>query len=684
MQHIQHHGRTFLESESVFRKRVEAAWNQFVTEGECETSAWLRDVIHDSWRRCRNVGVEHTQHYPPLVAKGERLELLKYQNEELLLATQNTWTMLSDILADSESILSVAEPNGVLLDICGNPVILAKAATERAVPGYDWSERRGGTNAIGTAIALKQPVQVHSVEHFCESVKIWSCSAAPIIDKVDGDLLGVIDVTTRSNAFSAQSMALAMTAARQIEQTLESRELARSVQLLNWFSGIVRRWSRDGVILLDRKGRVLSANERSRRLFEECGSGHLLERNYRLLDSGAGMNLDCCASALPASVRAVALESSGRVASWEGGILIVDSSTSPSRRGGNEPMAPLLPASMTAEDNPFSGVVGNDEQIAALKERAARIARTHAPVLILGETGCGKELFARAIHHASDRAGGVFIAVNCGTLSRELAASELFGYEAGAFTGAAPKGRAGKFEEACGGTLFLDEIGELPVDIQVSLLRVLQDNVVVRLGGSRGYRADVRIIAATNRDLAADTVEGRFRKDLYYRLKVMTLNIPPLRQRVSDIVELVAVFLEEMTARYGLVKKVLDEELWEALQAHSWPGNVRELRAVIESMVVLSDNDILTVADLPDDFSLMTVDDGGLAVATARPDRRGSPGQTELAGATLGDLERDAIVAELHHLRGNRSEVAKRLGISRSTLYRKIREYGLDGDASAG
>ncbi|MGK2913622.1 MAG: sigma-54-dependent Fis family transcriptional regulator [Porticoccaceae bacterium] len=678
MRQMQHLGRTFLESENVFRKRVEAAWTQFVTKGECADSAGVRDVIHNSWRRCRNVGVEHTQHYPPLVAEGERLEALKQQNEELLLATQNTWTMLSDILVDSQSILSVAEPNGVLLDICGNPTIIARAATERAVPGYDWSERRGGTNAIGTAIALKQAVEVHSVEHFCESVKIWSCSAAPIIDALDGDLLGVIDVTTLSNAFSAHSIALAMTAAHQIEQTLHSRELTRSVQLLNWFSGIAPRWSHDGVILLDRKGRVIAVNERARQIFAEDDSEHLLERNHRLLPGAPAINFTDCVKALPPSVRPLALESYGRGSAWEGGVLIVQLLASPAM-----PVHPPIEPEfrIAAGGDAYAEIIGGSEQIRALKQRAARIARTAAPVLILGETGCGKELFARAIHRASGRGDGPFVAVNCGTLSRELAASQLLGYEGGAFTGAAPKGRAGKFEEACGGTLFLDEIGELPADVQVSLLRVLQDNVVVRLGGSREYRADVRVVAATNRELAADVADGRFRKDLYYRLKVMTLSIPPLRQRPSDIPGLSEVFVAEMASRYSMPAKAPSAELLQLLQMHSWPGNVRELRAVIESMVVLSDGQTLTPADLPEDFPLPATITGDLAAVVDAPalimDTPVQIGVSAPEATTLGDLEREAIVAQLRHQGGNRSEVAKRLGISRSTLYRKIREYGI-------
>jgi DNA-binding NtrC family response regulator len=255
------------------------------------------------------------------------------------------------------------------------------------------------------------------------------------------------------------------------------------------------------------------------------------------------------------------------------------------------------------------------------------------------------------------------LAVNCGTLTRELAASELFGYEAGAFTGAAPKGRAGKFEEADGGTLFLDEIGELPLDVQVGLLRVLQDNVVLRVGGNQERKVKVRIIAATNRDLEEDVAAGRFRLDLLYRLKVLSLRVPPLRERLDDLQMLVVTRLHEA---YGLGRKRVAPALLAALEAHAWPGNVRELHGVVESMYVLSDSDELTPADLPEGFALSRVVEAGALPAEAP--------------RSISRMARAAIEAELAANGNNLSEVARRLGISRSTLYRKIKRYGLNVD----
>lgn len=669
---MQHLGRMPIESEAGFRKQIDIAWADFVNKGECQPGQ-VRDVIHDSWQRCRSRGVEFTQHYPPMVASGTQLDVLKLENEELLLASHNTWQMLSDILSDSESFLTVAESNGVLLDVCGDPHLCESLAGQRIAPGYDWSESCTGTNALGTAVALKRPVEVHGVEHFCETVKIWSCSAAPIIDEIDGDLLGVIDVTTLNHAYSAQSLALAMTAARQIEQTLHSRELARNVTLVDWFAGSVGRWRQDGVVLLDRKGRVVTANEKAKSLFASEHIEEKLDKNYRLLQPESLGAVKDWEELLPSAIVPVAYEAYNRDGRTEGGILVI--------RPRLAAVRPSLLAPQAISASALDAIVGQSSGILALKDRALRLAVSSAPVLIQGETGCGKDLFARALHCAGSGEGAPFVAVNCGALTRELAVSELLGYEPGAFNGAAPQGHLGKFEEADGGTLFLDEIGELSLEVQVALLRVLQDGIVVRLGGSKERQVEVRIVAATNRSLACAVAEGRFRQDLYYRLKVMSLDILPLRERPGDIELLAHLFLQQFALDYASEPRQLEPLLLDALCQYPWPGNVRELRAVLESMFVISDAQILSCDDLPADITAALSGEGLDVLRVNQSDACDSPASNTLPGAeTLDGLECEAIRKELVLHRGNRSKVARILGISRSTLYRKIKSYSLADD----
>jgi transcriptional regulator of acetoin/glycerol metabolism len=654
-------GRTPREADRLYRKQVERAWQAMVERGPA-ANVQVRDVIRDSWARCLQLGIEPVGQRPRDRGNGAALEALRHANEELLEASENTWRVLGDILSQSQSCLLVADASGILLDVRGSSALLDRAARDCIAPGYAWSELSAGTNAVGTAIALNAPAEVHSAEHFLSVAKIWSCSAAPVRDVIDGSMIGVVDVTSVGENHQTHCLALAVTAAHQIEQTLHSRELARAVQLLHWYQTSGSRWSQQAVVVIDRKGRIVTANDLARAWFADCRDCTPLERGRQFLNVVGEPTLADCAAALPPRTRVVGIEPfAGRGEAWEGGLLVLEP-VRESRLAGSSLPARKAPDPIDA----FVHITGRNAALVELKRRAARMARAGAPVLLLGESGVGKELFARAIHQASPVAAGPLLAVNCGTLTRELAASELFGYEAGAFTGAAPKGRAGKFEEADGGTLFLDEIGELPLDVQVGLLRVLQDNVVLRVGGNQERKVKVRIIAATNRDLEEDVAAGRFRLDLLYRLKVLSLRVPPLRERLDDLQMLVDRFVTRLHEAYGLGRKRVAPALLAALEAHAWPGNVRELHGVVESMYVLSDSDELTPADLPEGFALSRVVEAGALPAEAP--------------RSISRMARAAIEAELAANGNNLSEVARRLGISRSTLYRKIKRYGLNVD----
>ena len=331
-------------------------------------------------------------------------------------------------------------------------------------------------------------------------------------------------------------------------------------------------------------------------------------------------------------------------------------------------------------------------QVARLGERAAR---SSIPILITGESGVGKELVARSIMAASDRAGRPFVAVNCGAIPANLVESTLFGHEKGAFTGAVAK-HMGKFQEADGGTLFLDEIGELPLDMQVKLLRALQEGEVDPVGSKKSVRVDVRIISATNRDLAEQVKQGEFREDLFYRLNVFPIEVPPLRERRDDIPALVRHFIARFNAQEG--KSVLDAtaETMDMLAGHDWKGNVRQLENAVFRAVVLSDGDYLTLEDFPQISGLTP----GLKDDGASPATKPAPADAPAAGddaadaessavditdpgghiRSLEDIERDLIAFAIETYSGRMAEVARRLGVGRSTLYRKVREYHLDVD----
>ncbi len=308
----------------------------------------------------------------------------------------------------------------------------------------------------------------------------------------------------------------------------------------------------------------------------------------------------------------------------------------------------------------FENILGTSAAMQEVFDTIRQAAPTRATVLIQGESGTGKELVARALHQCSPRAQGPFIPVHCAALSPTLLESELFGHEKGAFTGAQER-RRGRFEMADGGTLFLDEIGEIDPSLQVKILRVLEERKFERVGGTETLHVDVRLVAATNRDLKKMVEEGKFREDLFYRLFVVNLTLPPLREREGDIVLLAQHYLKALAAEHGKKASGITPDAMDLLSAYPWPGNVRELRNVIERMVVLGSGEKLTVRDLPPSFRLAA----GRAESAARP------------GSALRDAERQLIEEALRKNKGSRTKAAQDLGISRRTLHRKINEFGL-------
>ncbi|WP_018086077.1 sigma-54-dependent Fis family transcriptional regulator [Desulfurispora thermophila] len=317
------------------------------------------------------------------------------------------------------------------------------------------------------------------------------------------------------------------------------------------------------------------------------------------------------------------------------------------------------PAETSASRAPH--IIGKSPQMRAVIELAERAAACPTTVLLLGESGTGKEVLARAIHQASRRSSGPFIPVNCASMPAGLVQSELFGYSDGAFTGARRGGQPGKFELADGGTLFLDEIGDMPLEMQASLLRVLQEKTVTRVGGKKAIPVDVRVIAATNKDLHQEVRKGNFRQDLYYRINVMTIEIPPLREREGDLELLMAYYLNELTVMLGKKISHIDPAAREILLNYHWPGNVRELANVLEQAIIVADEDVIMVRHLP------------RYIFSARH----AVGSSISRISTLEQVEKSAIEEALARCKGNISRAAQELGIGRNTLYSKIKKYGI-------
>ncbi len=353
-----------------------------------------------------------------------------------------------------------------------------------------------------------------------------------------------------------------------------------------------------------------------------------------------------------------------------------------------------------SDPDPFEMILGNGKAIAKAIYVARRVAKSEATVFLYGESGVGKELFAHAIHRASLQATGPFIAVNCGAIPHGLFESELFGYQPGTFTGADRKGKTGKLELAQNGTVFLDEIGELPLDLQVKLLRVLEDRVLYRIGSERGIELDVRIISATNRNLQEEVLHGTFRADLYYRLNVVALELPPLRDHLEDIPLLVQRFAHQFAIQYNRVIPQFDADVILALVRYSWPGNVRQLKNVVERLVILAEDDRIHVQHLPMELqSLQVTNNEGIVsilsthshivqekkpdqlkpVTQERPetDHEGTSVSFSITSRKRKWVTAEMLKAALLHTYGNKAAAARELGISRATLYHYLDVYNL-------
>jgi transcriptional regulator of acetoin/glycerol metabolism len=619
------------------------AWERYLS-GDPLAIATLCSYVVASWQRSLTYGVNPAGRAAPIAAAGDAVEHLRHRHRELLSAAGGVFAEATDLFAGSRSIMLLTNPDGVVLEAVGDMLTLEQGQDIHLMQGGDWREDVVGTNGIGTALATRRPAQVHAAEHFCEGIKRWTCAAAPIFEPGTGAILGVVDISGPPSTYQRNNLTLAVSTARQIETTMAARAAHERSQLLEVCLQRLSAADAAGLIAIDRGGRLVHATGRV---------AAPVPLGQRLPGFDANTAIEEWVHRLPAGWRPEWFNPVSFGGRTIGAVLVVP------------PPRPSLGRSTAkaSEGDPgrssFDHIIGRSPAMTAVIARARQLARRRVPLLIEGETGTGKELLARAIHGDGD-GRTPFIAFNCGAVPKDLLAGELFGHVRGAFTGATSEGRAGRFELAHHGTLCLDEIGELPLDLQPMLLRALEEGVVYRLGDTQPRHVDVRLIAMTNRTLRHEVEIGRFRRDLYHRIGVTSLTVPPLRARAEDIPVLVEHFNQRLAARHRVAPRQFPPEVMAALGALPWPGNVRELRNVVESLMLHDADGMVTLGDLP----------------TEPP---AAPGDTAAPAASLEDAERAAIGHALRQAQGNMAAAARQLGISRSTLYRKLQQ----GDAGA-
>ncbi len=606
------------------------------------------------------LGAADNPDFAPL-AKSD-LSLVIEQNLALHKYALPVMETLYEQIVNTHNMVILTDAQGVIMHTLGDDDFLEKANRVALTPGVAWSEQRRGTNAIGTAIAEGTPTLVHADEHYLRANHILTCSAAPIFDP-RGAVIGVLDVTGDCNSFHRHTMALVRMSAQMIENQLFAAAYQDGITLhfhsRPEFIGTLM----EGIVSFTPGGRFIAANRSAMfqlGLTPQALSVHTLNSLFglgvsALLDHYRTAAPELLHMCLPSGVRVYA-RASVRLSNS----MICGADLAPSVRQGTS----------VAQDSDASHRLSSlrylntgDPQVAAIITKLNKVNGRDIPILITGETGTGKELLAQAIHNDSPRAGSPFVAVNCASIPETLIESELFGYEDGAFTGARKKGSTGRILQANGGTLFLDEIGDMPLNLQARLLRVLQERMVTPLGSAKSIPVNVNVICATHRNLRDMIAKGEFREDLYYRLNGLVVKLPPLRERTDfEVVVNKLLSCESKDTRYTVAADVM-----QLFKQHNWPGNFRQLTNLLRTAMVMTGEDgEIRMEHLPDDF-LDDVKNMGSQDGTAPLAIVATP-----AGTKLEDIELLSIQKALQAHGGNVSAAARALGISRNTIYRKL------------
>ncbi len=639
----------------------------------------LDEGLSRSWLRSRDFGlspVGRPQGAPH--ASGAQLRRALERQHELVAHARPVMEDLFEQTRDSDGLVILADAQGLLLGALGDGRFVDRAQRVALRPGAIWDERWRGTNAIGTALAEQRPVSVLGGEHFLERNGFLSCTAAPIRDP-QGRVLGVLDLSGEQRGFQRHTLALVRSAARMVEHRLFQTRHADSLRLQLHLQPEGLGTLTEGLLALSDDGWILGCSAAAQAwLGAEAARASPLEsvlpiRWNELMDGaragGVGARLIRREGAPSLWVR---MESSSawRLKQAGSSLTVVEMDADAEAQGAGPGLRPQACAKGQAMASPAADALqALDLGDAAMHQavlRARRVLDKPIPLLLQGESGVGKDVFARAVHDSGPRRERAYVAVNCAALPESLIEAELFGYRSGAFTGASREGAPGRLREAHGGTLFLDEIGDMPLPLQARLLRVLQDRQVQPLGGGPPVQVDFQLIGASHRPLRQLVAQGQFREDLYYRLNGLTLSLPPLRER-QDLQELVQRLLAAIEPSRGVV---IDPALERELSAYRWPGNIRQLEQALRIACALMEpgESVIRRGHLPDDL----VEE--LDLRDPVPDSMSEAAGPAPAGSMLREQSRAHAHRVLADCGGNHSEAARRLGIGRNTLYRLLRE----------
>ncbi|WP_074608695.1 sigma-54-dependent Fis family transcriptional regulator [Bacillus cereus group sp. BfR-BA-01350] len=606
-------------------------WKKFVDEGVLDSNR-INERISESWYRCKQANVNPHMNKGQKILSSDIFQDQKKKSEIFLDIAIPQIQNMRKTIDELQMMALLIDPDGYVLSLSGNKQTLQRAKQINFIEGVKWTEAAVGTNAIGTALEIEEAIMISGTEHYSVASHSWSCAAAPIHND-DGKLIGVLDFSCPIEFSHPYMLGMVTSIAHAIERECSIRVHQNELHLIHRFLDVID--SDEQVVICNHRDVIVSASKRVRERVCNWSRMKLAD----LMHYGLKTKLEVPVYSNNRMIgKCIYVKENKQVKSF---------STSPFINGIT-----------------FPGVIGTSSAFQHTLEEIKLVSPTDASVYVCGETGVGKEYVARAIHENSPRKNGPFIAVNCGSLPKELMESELFGYAEGAFTGARRQGYKGKFEQADGGTIFLDEIGEVPPEMQIALLRVLQERTVTPIGSSKEVPVNIRIITATHKDLLRLVEEGKFRQDLYYRLHVYPLYVPSLIERKEDIPYFIQQFCERKNWNIVFPKSICNQ-----FALHTWPGNIRELLNVLERIYILSQGREICEKQISFLLQTMMGNQHQLELQTEN--------KTENTLNFREKIQRDSMIEALEKTNGNVSLAAKLLDVPRSTFYKRMQKYKL-------
>ncbi|MFB6589358.1 sigma-54-dependent Fis family transcriptional regulator [Bacillus thuringiensis] len=606
-------------------------WKKFIDEGVLDSNR-INEKISESWHRCKQANVNPHMNKGQKILSSNIFQDQKKKSEIFLDIAIPQIQNMRKTIDELQMMALLIDPDGYVLSLSGNKQTLKRAKHINFIEGVKWTEAAVGTNAIGTALEIEEAIMISGTEHYSVASHSWSCAAAPIHND-DGKLIGVLDFSCPIEFSHPYMLGMVTSIAHAIERECSIRVHQNELHLIHRFLDVID--SDEQVVICNHRDVIVSASKSVRERINNWSRMKLEE----LMHHGLEIKLEIPVYSNERMIgKCMYLKENKQMNTYSAFTFI--------------------------KGITFPGVTGTSKAFQHTLEEIKLVSPTDASVYVCGETGVGKEYVARAIHENSPRKDGLFIAVNCGSLPKELMESELFGYAEGAFTGARRQGYKGKFEQANGGTLFLDEIGEVPPEMQVALLRVLQERTITPIGSSKEVPVNIRIITATHKDLLRLVEEGEFRQDLYYRLHVYPLYVPSLIERKEDIPYFIQHFCERKNWNVVFPKSICNQFL-----QHTWPGNIRELVNALERIYILSQGREICEKQVALLIQTMMGNQQQLELQVEN--------KTEHTLNFREKIQRDSMIEALQKTNGNVSLAAKLLDVPRSTFYKRMQKYKL-------